>query len=395
MVTFLHLPAEIRLAIYETYLADHQVVRDRRQPSNEHIRVLHTCKQILSEAGPIFCSYVSLLHERQIHAFLASSGHVVPSQVAWADVANDGRFLQTSTKPDEEMAYPLSQLHAALHALPGLTHLRVFECRQGLPISLHSLVSRRFFLRFEEAMFPSSCAQRLQKYELHLGPSSRVRAFARIHPGNLRTVRFSGDCQLAPNTKFPALQNLTLHGVTGNYFDRHDIRECFPAANLTSFAFVLDSKDGFQLRDLHLRSLAIGPGRHLQRLTLMGCIQLSSAAIADCLSMLTSLSYLALSLITIDELRTNFVDHIPPTLRILKLHIRNAWFTPVFWSEERCICDSIEGILSARNPPLEQLALSLRSELLEEDGRRERWHSIAQGIRLHLYIGPWELQEHN
>lgn len=95
MLTLLKLPVEIRLHVYDTYLALHQVVHHDQQPSNEHIRTLRTCKQIYHEALPIFCRYISLRIERQIRAFLSCTGVIEPSQVLRADVANDGRFLHT------------------------------------------------------------------------------------------------------------------------------------------------------------------------------------------------------------------------------------------------------------------------------------------------------------
>lgn len=95
MLTLLDLPVEIRLQVYDIYLALHRVVHHNQQPSNRHIRTLQTCKKIYHEASSIFCRYISLATERQIRAFLSCIGVIEPSQVLWADVANDGRFLHT------------------------------------------------------------------------------------------------------------------------------------------------------------------------------------------------------------------------------------------------------------------------------------------------------------
>lgn len=95
MLTLLNLPVEIRLQVYDFYIALHLVVHRSQQPSNEHIRTLRTCKKIYQEALPIFCRYISLPTERQIRAFLSCPGVIQPSQVLRADVANDGRFLHT------------------------------------------------------------------------------------------------------------------------------------------------------------------------------------------------------------------------------------------------------------------------------------------------------------
>lgn len=94
---FLRIPVEIRLVIYELFLAEHRHVVDNVQPSNNHIRMLYTCRQITHEARPIISRYVSLRHERQINAFILRTDDSLAAQVLWADVANDGR-VRTSKK---------------------------------------------------------------------------------------------------------------------------------------------------------------------------------------------------------------------------------------------------------------------------------------------------------
>lgn len=90
----LALPPELRYEIYDTFLDQHRRVRFREQPSNRHLRVLLVCKQIHDEAKPIFQRYISLAHERQITHFINS--HVEFARVTHADVANDGRLIQSS-----------------------------------------------------------------------------------------------------------------------------------------------------------------------------------------------------------------------------------------------------------------------------------------------------------
>lgn len=89
--SFLGIPLELRLIVYDIYLQNHLRVSHKRQPSNEHIRLLHTCRQIELEAAPTFRSYISLRHERQIRAFILYAGQAQASRIQHADVANDGR----------------------------------------------------------------------------------------------------------------------------------------------------------------------------------------------------------------------------------------------------------------------------------------------------------------
>lgn len=89
------LPLEIRLAIYDLYLSDHQQVHDNQQPSNAHLALLGTCKQIASEAKlSAFRHYINLTHEGDITAFLSDVSAHDASQIQFADVANDGRMVE-------------------------------------------------------------------------------------------------------------------------------------------------------------------------------------------------------------------------------------------------------------------------------------------------------------
>lgn len=91
---FLEIPLEIRLAIYNAFLQDHQIVQDKQQPNNDHIRFLHTCRQVYREADHIFRQYVSLYRETQIFKFNYYSTDTQKAQVRWADLANDGRVIE-------------------------------------------------------------------------------------------------------------------------------------------------------------------------------------------------------------------------------------------------------------------------------------------------------------
>ncbi|KAJ3559759.1 hypothetical protein NM688_g138 [Phlebia brevispora] len=325
--TFLGLPSELRLEIYSLYLSSHQAIIHGRQPSNEHIRLLHTSKQIYTEAAPLMCSYISLLYESQIDRFIASARKETLERVRWVDAANDGRLLKTVIG-GKEQTVPLSRLHTALSKISSLTHLRVFDCRQGLPISMQSLRqgSKSFTLAFEEAMFPSQLERRLLSYELYVSPATRVQAFKRITPVSLTTLRLSGECQLPAENRMPALRHVTLLSVTGNYFDRHTFSRCFGEADLKSFRYALGDRIAYEIRDDHLRSLCSGPGRNLQVLVLIGCSRLSSGCLAACLESLTQLRYLAISVITVEEQRTNIVLSVPVSVSTFKLHVSNAWY---------------------------------------------------------------------
>ncbi|KAL4242152.1 hypothetical protein ABKN59_001867 [Abortiporus biennis] len=400
MSTLLELPSELRLLIYEFYLFAHlqSKVSQQLQPSNEHFRLLRVCHQIRREAADVLHRYVSLHHERQILAFSKNPPSWL-SKVTHADVANDGRFLHTSVDSDELQKYPLSQLHLALAKLPSLTHLRIFECRQGLPISLHGLKSLRFSIQFEDAMFPpnsTSTNPHLSSYELFLRTGPTIYVFnSNLPTQSINTLRLSGECHLARKTlDVPALQHLALDGVTGNYFDRHTFDECFPNSSLRSFRYNLGIRTGFEIRNKHLESLVNGPGRRLNTLVLLGCHRLSSSAIAQCLRDLTELRYFALSLITVEEMQSNFLACLPTSVSILKLHVTNAWYAVPLLDEERMLCDTIEHDLLVRNPPLQSMRLNIRSQLTILDGRQKKWEQMALGQRLDIHFGPWEKDEY-
>lgn len=94
---FLEIPLEIRLIVYNLLLQDHQIVKQKRQPNNSHILILHTCTQIYYEADHIFRQYVSLRREKEMLNFYHLATDTQKAQIRWADVANDGRSIEDLT----------------------------------------------------------------------------------------------------------------------------------------------------------------------------------------------------------------------------------------------------------------------------------------------------------
>ncbi|KAJ8494639.1 hypothetical protein ONZ51_g2227 [Trametes cubensis] len=396
---FLDLPVELRLQIYLDFLADCQTVQRRTQPSNIHLRLPHTCRQIDQEAGPIFRRYVSLLHEHQIQTFLHSHPSQLP-EIEWADVANDGRVLQ-SAGPNREADTPLSSLYVALGRMTSLKRLRVFQCRQGLPYPLaQGPHIRKLGLHFERALFPK-LSPSLTRYELQINPETRVELFDTVSPDKLVAMRLSGNIVSPPSSEalpvgtfaaVPALRYLVLHGITGNFFDRHTLDECFPGARLESFSYALGHRLGFEIRNHHLESLATAYGSSLRKLVLLGCSRLSTTTITHCLQNLPALEYFALKLVTVDELRSNFVLSLslPPRLAVFKLQVLNAWYAIPLREEERGLCDAIESVVLLRDAPLHHVCVCFRTQLMVEDGRQERWARIARDRGIRLAVGPWQ-----
>ena len=95
---FLELPLEIRLAVYEIYLADHRTIAWVQQPDNTHLRLLRVCKHMAEECEVVgFMSYASLSHEDQILRFLKCSDSHPFSRISWLDAAHDARMVGTSS----------------------------------------------------------------------------------------------------------------------------------------------------------------------------------------------------------------------------------------------------------------------------------------------------------
>ncbi|KAJ3777975.1 hypothetical protein FB446DRAFT_45095 [Lentinula raphanica] len=391
MSTFLSLPVELRVIIYNFYLWDLQHVVGNLQPSNTHFRILHVCRQISAEASQLtnFCSYVSLIHEDQILAFNANISVGAASRILHADVANDARIVHGSGH-----SAPASELYNALSKLVNLRRLRVFECSRSRPMT-DFIPGARFTLQLERAMFPSGVSPLLSSYELYLSPlRSSVRTFEVISPDTVQNLRLSGNCGLPQGTKLPRLTNLAIGGVTGHYLDQH-MEDYFDQSPLKEFRYKQGDKVGamFQLRDHQLHPLVHGSASGLCKLVLLGCTRLSSSCLTTCLGQLQQLHYLALSFVSVHELGSNFVTAFPASLTVLKLAITNARYTKPRVFEENVLCDSIERLIIMRNPPLESVHADLRKEVMESSGRTTRWPKIARGSNFTLQLGAWEKDE--
>ncbi|KDQ63660.1 hypothetical protein JAAARDRAFT_386503 [Jaapia argillacea MUCL 33604] len=385
--SFLGIPPELRIIIYEFYLDDHRRVKSKRQPSNEHLRILRTCKSISHEAADSFWQYISLRHERQIRGFLAAD-HCV-ARIRYADVANDGRMVQS---PNMQPT-PVSQLRSAISRMASLQFLRVFECRQGFPTSdLHNLAL--FSLQFEKSLYPPDSSRDLLSYELFIDPDTRAQMFDVISPRHVQKLRVSGNCHLPLQQATPALRHLTLFAITGNYFDRHSLETCFSGSRLDSFIYGMGHRLGFEIRDRHLHSLIthLG-GSHLRKLVLVGCSRLTTDAIAECLLHTSALEYFALSIATVNELRRNFILALPRTLRIVKLQVTHVWYAIPLLQEERGLCDALEMEVLKRVPRPIAVHVNFHNSLMNEGDRAERWRRIAGEAGFSFRIGPWEENE--
>ncbi len=120
MPTFLWFPIEIRFLIYQLYLSEHRHISDDRQPSNEHILILRTCRQVAAEASLVFRNYISILNESQVRVILGRPQTFPLSHVTRADVANDGRMLRLSSDP--QVVCPPISSDTLSHLLPLLGH---------------------------------------------------------------------------------------------------------------------------------------------------------------------------------------------------------------------------------------------------------------------------------
>lgn len=382
------LPYDVRILVYEAILANHLCVNQNRQPSNAHIRVLHTCRQIFYEARAIFHKYVSLRNDWEVDRYLAylDSDPKAAPIVRWADVANDGRVVENTLGHTG----PASRLYLVLARFVSLEKVRVFNVRHYHP---HT-TSSRYQLNFEGAMFPTAKGSRplLQAYELHLDPSTRANPFQTIPSNHIRSLRLSGDCRFR-KTPFPALRHLTIRGVTSNAFDQIRFNSSFPNCQLDSFIHAQGHRLGFEIRNVHLESLLVGPGSRLRKLVLLGSSRLSSATIASCLRSLPTLEYFALSLVTVNELRENFILALGPSLQVLKLQITHAWYAVPLFEEERMICNTIEERILLRHLSHKLVHVSFHSQLMAEHGRQDRWRNIATAQHISLKIGPWEDEE--
>lgn len=278
----------------------------------------------------------------------------------------------------------------AMPLLVRMTNTTFFVPNSIIPQGPHL----RYHLLFERSMFPLAGSfqfnPKIISYELFLNPRSRVVPFQVLSADSIHTLRLSGECRLSKVQNVPSLRHLTIHGVTGIYFDHADLGECFPEAKLESFIYAQGHRLGFEIRDHHLESLVNGPGARLTKLVLLGCSKLTSGAILSCLKSLVNLRYCALSLITVKDFDENFALAIPGSMVVFKLQVTHAWYAIPMISQEREICDVLERDVMQRKPPLEAMHISMHSEVMNEDGRTERWKSIASKAGFTLHLGPWE-----
>ncbi|KAG2159947.1 uncharacterized protein EDB93DRAFT_1260793, partial [Suillus bovinus] len=388
------LPYDVRILVYQAILDNHLRVNQNQQPSNNHIRILHTCRQIFYEARAMFHKYVSLRNDWDVDRYLTyldSEPKAAPI-VRWADVANDGRVLESTHGQVCNILFigPASRLYLVLAKFVSLEKLRVFNIHRYYP----NTISCRYQLNFEGALFPAAKGHKplLQAYELHLDPSTRANPFQTISSDRICSLRLSGDCRFK-KTSFPALRHLTIRAVTSNAFDQIRFNTSFPNCQLDSFIHAQGHRLGFEIRNVHLESLVAGPGSRLRKLVLLGSSRLSSAAIASCLRSLPTLEYFALSLVTVNELRENFILALGPSLQVLKLQITHAWYAVPLFEEERVICDTIEDTILLRHLPHKVAYVSFHSQLMTEHGRQDRWRNIAAAQHISLKIGPWEDDE--
>jgi len=150
---------------------------------------------------------------------------------------------------------------------------------------------------------------------------------------------------------------------------------------------------GFEIRDRHLETLVAGPGSRLRKLVLLGCSRLTSSVITTCLQSLPILEYFAISIVTVTELRSNFVLALPRTVSIIKIQITHAWYSVPLIGEELEICDALEVAVMNRRPPPEEIYIRMHSEAINHGGRAEKWNAIAAEKKIILKIGPWEDEE--
>jgi hypothetical protein len=252
---------------------------------------------------------------------------------------------------------------------------------------------QRFSLRFEASMFPSrTLAPALERYEFYLNPDTRLHPFQTISTASLTTLRLSGNVDLLPFTHFPSLRTLTLFGIKGPFFDMRGPAVFFAETNLYSFAYAQRDRNCYELRDDHLQSLAeLAPG--LTHLVLLQCAHLSSRGLADGLRKLPFLQYVAISLVLVDELNTDFIEALPLTINTFKLQFKHGRWAPPLWDEQSMILDSIETHLLSRERAPDAIWISMSDDVLLEGGRLARWRALARSRRVLLTVGVWEQSE--
>jgi hypothetical protein len=144
-----------------------------------------------------------------------------------------------------------------------------------------------------------------------------------------------------------------MHGVTGQYFDRRGLDDCFPESHLDSFVYVQGHRYGFEIRDHHLETLIAGLGSRLRKLILLGSSRLTSSVITSCLQILPTLEYFAISIIAVHEWRSNFSLALPQTVSVLKIQItQDQYSVPP-------IADDLETGIMCRPPLPEAMYINI------------------------------------
>lgn len=247
-------------------------------------------------------------------------------------------------------------------------------------------------MSFELCLFPDVRPDNLVSYELFLDPTTQASIFQTVPNAKLQKLRLSGDCRLPKKEPTPSLRSLNLHAITSNHFDVRPINDTFPDCHLDSFAYSMGHRMGFEIRDAQLRSLVQGIGSRLRKLVLLGCKRLTSSVISECLWELPGLECFALSLITHDELQSNFVLALASSVRVVKLHVVEGKWTRPFVEEENALCDALEDKMK-QEPMLSILRVHFRESVMVSDGRAARWKRIAAERRVDLRWGSWEADE--
>jgi hypothetical protein len=277
-----------------------------------------------------------------------------------------------------------------VHLIAAPTH-DVYFCATAGVVRDYGQV---LWFSFEEAMFPKTSPDRLETYELYVGTSTKVRVFDKVSPAYIQRLRLSGYCWFQGTLTFPHLRNLTMHSISGHYFDQPTLRMSFPQAQLESFTYARGTNSmGFELRDTHLLSLIqhmSGPAIPLRSLVLLGINKVTTSALAMCLRALPMLEYLALSFIWSVEIRENFILALPQTaLHTFKFKMAPSKWAQPFFEERGHIENAIETEVLQRSPPLRLVGLTLPSLPRHY---RERWLQIAQSRRFEL-TWAWDAEE--
>lgn len=243
---------------------------------------------------------------------------------------------------------------------------------------------------FENAMFPET-RHGLSSYEYFIAPTTKTVVLHSVSGESMRTLRLSGFLRLdQPLESCKMLQHLTIHGVTGNYFDQRPLTE-MEDISLQSFQYHQGSALGFEIQTQFLSSVILGSHSSLKKLVLLQCSRLSTTGLVSCLSSLTSLEYFSISLITHNELDGDFIAALAPSTHTIKLKILEARFTRPFITEEKILCESLKCWLPGQAKP-KLLRLHL-PHVIYQSSRKKEWMRVALENGVDLKFGDWEASE--